>query len=113
MADSSTQSSTQSSAQSQGSTASSSSSQEQTILKPFTRKNWDAIIDEFEKEEEKEQDINDLFKKIYQSGNDEVRKAMNKSYQESGGTVLSTNWANVANEKVQPKPPSDNDKPSA
>lgn len=62
----------------------------------FTKKNWDAIIDEFEKEEEKEQNVNDLFKQIYQSGDDEVRKAMNKSFQESGGTVLSTNWANVA-----------------
>lgn len=78
-------------------------------MKPFTKKNWDAIIDEFEEEEKKDQGINDLFKQIYEAGSDEVRRAMNKSFQESGGTVLSTNWANVAEKKVEPKPPSDND----
>lgn len=51
------------------------------------------------------QAVNELFKKIYQDGNDEVRKAMNKSFLESGGTVLSTNWENVCKEKVQVKPP--------
>lgn len=81
----------------------------QPIIKPFTKKNWDAIIDEFEKEEEKEQGVNELFKQIYESGSDEVRRAMNKSFQESGGTVLSTNWENVASKRVEPKPPSAND----
>lgn len=81
----------------------------QSIIKPFTRKNWDAIIDEFEKEEEKDQGVDQLFKQIYQSSDEEVRRAMNKSYQESGGTVLSTNWQNVAHKRVEPKPPSDND----
>lgn len=84
-------------------------SQANTFIKPFSRKNWDAIIDEFEKEEEKDLCVNDLFKQIYESGSDEVKKAMNKSFQESGGTVLSTNWDNVANQKVEPKPPSSND----
>lgn len=82
---------------------------QQSVLKPFTKKNWDAIIDEFEKEEEQSQGVNELFKQIYESGNEEVRRAMNKSFQESGGTVLSTNWANVAEKKVEPKPPSAND----
>jgi len=80
-----------------------------SFIKPFTKKNWDAIIDEFEKEEEKDQGVNELFKQIYQSGSEEVRRAMNKSFQESGGTVLSTNWHNVANKRVDPKPPSSND----
>lgn len=30
---------------------------------------------------------------------------MNKSYQESGGTVLSTNWDEVKKETVEVKPP--------
>ena len=30
---------------------------------------------------------------------------MNKSFQESGGTVLSTNWKDVKKEKVEVKPP--------
>lgn len=82
---------------------------QQSFLKPFTKKNWDAIIDEFEKEEEQNQGVNEMFQKIYESGNEDVRRAMNKSFQESGGTVLSTNWSNVAEKKVEPKPPSSND----
>lgn len=91
------------------STAQSKTDAQASVLKPFTKKNWDAIIDEFEKEEEKDQGVNDLFKQIYESGSDEVRRAMNKSFQESGGTVLSTNWENVASKRVEPKPPSAND----
>lgn len=30
---------------------------------------------------------------------------MNKSFQESGGTVLSTNWEDVKKDKVDIKPP--------
>lgn len=86
--------------------------QQQSMLKPFTKKNWDAIIDEFEKEEEESQGVNELFKQIYQAGNEDVRRAMNKSFQESAGTVLSTTWANVADKRVEPKPPSSNDSKS-
>ncbi|KAF7382001.1 hypothetical protein HZH66_013433 [Vespula vulgaris] len=43
--------------------------------------------------------------KIYGSGSDEVRRAMNKSFLESGGTVLSTNWSVVGKGKVERKPP--------
>lgn len=34
----------------------------------------------------------------------ETRKAMNKSYSESAGTVLSTNWKEVKEKKVDVKP---------
>lgn len=33
------------------------------------------------------------------------RRAMNKSFQESGGTVLSTNWSEVGKGQVDVKPP--------
>lgn len=39
-------------------------------------------------------------RQIYASADEDTRRAMNKSYQESGGKVLSTNWKEVAQKKV-------------
>ncbi|ALC46208.1 Sgt1 [Drosophila busckii] len=76
---------------------------------PKQRKNWDQLVSEEEKIDEKEAKeeaaLNQLFKKIYNSSTPEVQKAMNKSFSESGGTVLSTNWNEVSKEKVSIKPP--------
>ncbi|XP_013143709.1 PREDICTED: suppressor of G2 allele of SKP1 homolog [Papilio polytes] len=74
------------------------------------RKDWDKIERDIKKMEEEEKDagdsaLNSMFQKIYGEGSDEVRRAMNKSYVESGGTVLSTNWNQVSKEKVEVKPP--------
>lgn len=66
-------------------------------------RNWDKVVKEIKDDEEP--DVNTLFKKIYSDGSDETRKAMNKSFMESGGTVLSTNWKDVGKDKVQIKPP--------
>ncbi|XP_050442154.1 protein SGT1 homolog [Adelges cooleyi] len=68
------------------------------------KRNWDKLVSEMTKDDD-ENDVNSLFRKIYSEGSDEVRKAMNKSFLESGGTVLSTNWKDVAKDKVDIKPP--------
>lgn len=73
-------------------------------------KDWDKLESELkaeEKDEKLEGDaaLNKLFKDIYGNADEETRRAMNKSYQESGGTVLSTNWNEVGQKKVEGSPP--------
>ncbi|XP_038574555.1 protein SGT1 homolog isoform X4 [Micropterus salmoides] len=73
---------------------------------------WDKMvvdINEEEKSEKLEGDaaLNKLFQQIYCDGSDEVKRAMNKSFMESGGTVLSTNWKDVGKRKVEISPPDD------
>ncbi|KAJ8954160.1 hypothetical protein NQ318_005754 [Aromia moschata] len=56
-------------------------------------KDWSAVEKEITKQEQQEKPegeeaLNKLFQEIYGKGSDEVKRAMNKSYMESGGTVL-------------------------
>ncbi|XP_032687380.1 protein SGT1 homolog [Odontomachus brunneus] len=73
-------------------------------------RDWDKVEKEIEKQEAQEEPegeaaVNALLQQIYGNGSDEVRRAMNKSFVESGGTVLSTNWSEVGQGKVERKPP--------
>ncbi|KAF2355680.1 SGS domain [Trinorchestia longiramus] len=76
----------------------------QPVSVAISTKNWDRISVE-EEEPEGDQALNQLFQKIYKDADENTRKAMNKSFTESGGTVLSTNWNEVAEKKVEVKAP--------
>ena len=71
------------------------------------KKNWDILAtQELEKEKDKPQSedpnvggdnaVNGLFQQIYASADDDAKRAMLKSYTESGGTSLSTDWKEVS-----------------
>ncbi|XP_023690539.1 protein SGT1 homolog isoform X1 [Paramormyrops kingsleyae] len=79
----------------------------------YTR-NWDKLVVDIKEEEKNEKlegdaALNKLFQQIYSDGSDEVKRAMNKSFMESGGTVLSTNWMDVGKRKVDVSPPDDSE----
>ncbi|KAF2685091.1 SGS-domain-containing protein [Lentithecium fluviatile CBS 122367] len=70
-------------------------------------KNWDKVAkedlgddDDFEGDE-----TTRFFKQLYKGAGEEQQRAMMKSYQESGGTVLSTDWSSVGSKFVAPEPP--------
>lgn len=65
-----------------------------------SKKDWNKIDKECAEELEKEPPKGDaalqkLFRDIYSKADDKTRMAMNKSFQTSGGTCLSTNWKEV------------------
>jgi len=80
------------------------------------RKNWEGITKNIlscEKEKTTEQDpniggdsaVNTFFQQIFANADDDTRRAMMKSFQESGGTTLSTNWEEVKQGRVEGKAP--------
>jgi SGS domain/CS domain len=65
-----------------------------------SHRDWDAIEKNIEAEEKNQKPqgdeaMNKLFQQIYANASDDTKRAMIKSYQTSGGTVLSTNWEEV------------------
>lgn len=55
------------------------------------------------KNEGSESSMIDIFKNIYENGDDSVKRAMNKSLNESAGTVLSTDWESVKSKHIKPE----------
>lgn len=71
-------------------------------------KNWDKITSSEVKgieEQERDGDPNAFFRVLYESADPETRRAMIKSYTESNGTALSTNWSEVSKKKTEVSPP--------
>jgi len=81
--------------------------QRKSSSRPYaSHKDWNAIERNLKEEEENEKPqgdeaLNKLFKEIYGKGDEATRRAMIKSYQTSGGTVLSTNWNEVSNKDYE------------
>ncbi len=74
------------------------------------RTDWDKLEAEVKKEEKEEKldgdaALNKFFREIYQDADEDTRRAMQKSFVESNGTVLSTNWKEVGSKKVEGSPP--------
>lgn len=86
-------------------------------------KDWDKVVNDLSKkpkkdakegeeedagiEEEEGDPTTNFFKTLYKDADPDTQKAMMKSYQESNGTALSTNWAEVSKGKVETVPPDD------
>lgn len=71
---------------------------------------WDKLEAQVKKEEKEEKldgdaALNKLFRDIYRDADEDTRRAMRKSFVESNGTVLSTNWKEVGSKKVEGSPP--------
>ncbi|KAG2154821.1 SGS-domain-containing protein [Suillus clintonianus] len=80
------------------------------------KKNWEELTTKIltsEKEATADEDpnvggdstVNSFFQKIFGDADDDAKRAMMKSFQESGGTTLSTNWEEVSKAPVEVKPP--------
>ncbi|KAH7318272.1 SGS domain-containing protein [Stachybotrys elegans] len=66
-------------------------------------KDWDKIGEE--EDDDKGSDVNLFFKNLYSNSTPEQQRAMMKSFTESNGTSLSTNWEDVKDRVVETVPP--------
>lgn len=68
-------------------------------------KNWDQIADEADNDEEAGASVDHFFQKLYRDATPEQQRAMMKSFMESNGTTLSTDWNDVGKRTVPTVPP--------
>ncbi|KAJ1704438.1 hypothetical protein LUZ63_004217 [Rhynchospora breviuscula] len=87
-----------------------STSQRPTYPSSKSKVDWDKLEAQVKKEEKEEKldgdaGLNKFFRDIYQDADEDTRRAMSKSFVESNGTVLSTNWKDVGAKTVEGTPP--------
>ncbi|ORZ14107.1 SGT1-like protein Git7 [Absidia repens] len=71
-------------------------------------KDWNKLVKDIDQDQEKaqgEEALNGLFQQIYKDADEDTKRAMMKSFVESNGTCLSTNWSEVGSGTVETKPP--------
>lgn len=64
-------------------------------------KQWKQYAEDELKDYKEDDSAMSLFRTIYKDADEDMRRAMMKSYTESGGKVLSTNWDDVRKKKVE------------
>lgn len=84
----------------QASSASAASVYPTSSKKAVNWSNFKVADDEAEDSSE-----NDFFAKLYKDNDEDTRRAMMKSYVESNGTVLTTNWSEAKDKKFETSPP--------
>ncbi len=66
-------------------------------------KNWDSLGDD--EGDDADKDVNGFFKELYANSTPDQQRAMMKSFTESNGTALSTDWNDVKTHTVKTTPP--------
>ncbi|KAI8915856.1 SGS domain-containing protein [Gorgonomyces haynaldii] len=66
---------------------------------------WNKVEKEISQEKDGEKQLNEFFQDIFKNASPEAQRAMQKSFIESNGTQLSTNWDEVGKGKVPVTPP--------
>lgn len=68
-------------------------------------KDWSKLTLDDDEDESEKKDENSFFAELYKNADDDTKRAMMKSYVESNGTALSTNWGEVSKKTVETSPP--------
>ena len=66
---------------------------------------WSKIELDQDEDDEKSASADAFFQKIYANADPDTQRAMMKSFVESNGTALNTNWDDVSKKPVEPSPP--------
>lgn len=92
----------------EGNSDNNESSREQPLEYPTSAKksiNWANFNVGDDDNDESQQNENDFFAKLFKDTDDDTRKAMMKSFTESNGTVLTTDWNDAKGKTFEPSPP--------